>query len=238
MLELSLLEEELLREHFKDEIGYNEALNRLEDGDPFAYVIGEWYFYSETYKVSPDCLIPRPDTEHIVDYLIKNLPENAVFADLCTGSGCIAISTLKHRPDVKAIAIDISEGALALAKENSALNGVSDRISFVKKDVLKGDCLSDMILDAISANPPYIPSGVIPTLSEQVRREPIIALDGGGDGLDFYRVIFDSYKRNVKSGGFIVCEIGYDQGEAAKELFGCKIYKDYGGNDRVAVRLI
>ncbi len=238
MMKLSNLEETLLREKFADGDGYLDALSRLESGEPLAYILGEWYFYDETYKVSPDCLIPRPETEHIVEWLIKNLPENGRFADLCTGSGCIAISTLVHRKDLNAIAVDISEKALEIAQHNAALNGVSDRISFVKADILQEAPLGKDLFDAIVSNPPYIKSDVIDTLSVQVKNEPRIALDGGADGLEFYRVLFDRYKANAKINGAIICEIGYDQGETLNKLFGCRILKDYSGNDRVALLII
>ena len=234
-MKLSNLEESLLREKFKDGEAYDGAISRLQNGEPFAYVIGEWYFYDETYKVSPDCLIPRSETEHLVEWLIKNVPQNGTFADLCTGSGCIAISTLVHRKDLKAVALDISERALEIAKENAIINGVSDRITFISGDVLGGCALGDSVYNVIVSNPPYIQTSVIDTLTEQVKKEPMIALDGGTDGLDFYRVIFDRYTKNVISGGAVICEIGYDQGEALKELFGASIFKDYSGNDRIAL---
>jgi release factor glutamine methyltransferase len=234
-MKLSNLEESLLRDKFPNENDYDNALSRLENGEPFAYVIGEWYFYDETYKVSPDCLIPRPETEHLVEWLIKNLPINGTFADLCTGSGCIAISTLTHRKDLTAVAVDISEKALEIAKDNAQSIGVCDRISFVNGDILKAFPLEESKFDAIVSNPPYIQTDVIETLSVQVKNEPRIALDGGNDGLDFYRVIFGEYVSNVKPGGVIICEIGYDQGEALKTLFGCEIMKDYSGNDRIAL---
>lgn len=234
-MKLSKLEERLLKEKFPSDIEYNTALTRLKEGEPLAYILGEWYFYNETYKVSSDCLIPRPETEHVVDELIRVLPENGRFTDLCTGSGCIAISVLCHRPDVAAVAVDISDKAIAIAKENAALNGVSDRISFICADIVKCDPLGAETFDAISSNPPYIRSSVIDTLQEQVKREPRIALDGGEDGLDFYRIIFNKYRKNIHNGGKIICEIGYDQGKILSETFGCRILKDYSHNDRVAV---
>lgn len=233
-LDLSPLEEELLREHFPDGNCYENALRRLKNGEPLAYIIGEWYFYSETYKLNSDCLIPRPDTEHLVDHLINNLPKNGVFADLCTGSGCIAISVLAHRPDTKALAVDISSGALEMARINAELNGVSDRITLRQADVLGGTALGSECFDAIVSNPPYIRTEVLDTL-EVSKNEPRIALDGGFDGLDFYRTIYSQYRKNVVCGGFIACEIGYDQGDAVKKLFGCTVTKDYGGNDRVSI---
>ncbi len=234
-MKLSNLEETLLREKFADDEGYCGAVRRMENGEPLAYILGEWYFYDETYKVSPDCLIPRPETEHLVEWLIKNLPINGTFADLCTGSGCIAISTLVHRKDLTAVAVDISDKALKIAKENAIMNGVSDRISFICADVLYDSPLGETKFDAVVSNPPYIRSDIIDTLSIQVKNEPRIALDGGCDGLDFYRVLFDRYKQNVCHNGTVICEIGYDQGQVLKELFDCQVMKDYSGNDRIAI---
>lgn len=225
----------LLKEKFPDENEFQAALRRLENREPLAYILGEWYFYGETYKVTPDCLIPRPETEHIVDFLIKNLPQNGVFADLCTGSGCIAISTLVHRPDCRATAADISSGALAVAARNAMLNGVSDRISFVEGDITAKNVIGNVKFDAIASNPPYIDTDVIETLEPEVLMEPRIALDGGSDGLDFYRVLLRDYQKNIKPGGFLVCEIGYDQGQRLHDLCGCEIKKDYSGNDRVMI---
>jgi release factor glutamine methyltransferase len=232
---LSRRDEALLREKFPNQIDYEQAVRRLENREPLAYVLGEWYFYDEVYSVSPACLIPRPDTEHLVEELIRRLPKGALFADLCTGSGCIAISTLAHRPDCRAVAVDLSEDALIIAKENAVRNGVFDRIEFRCGDVLRGDVLGCDRFDAIVSNPPYIVTAVIDTLEPEVQREPRMALDGGEDGLDFYRVLLASYPKNVKDDGFFLFEIGYDQGASLRSLCPCEIKKDYGGNDRVAL---
>ena len=232
---LSKRDEDLLREKFPSQPKYEQAVRRLENREPLAYVLGEWYFYDEVYRVSSDCLVPRPDTEHLVDELIRRLPHGAVFADLCTGSGCIAISTLVHRPDCRAVAVDLSEAALTIAEENAARNGVSERIAFHRADVLAGSALSNTQFDAIVSNPPYIASSVIDTLEPEVLHEPRMALDGGEDGLVFYRILTRQYRENVKHSGFFLFEIGYDQGEALKALCPCKIKKDYGGNDRLAI---
>lgn len=233
--QLSLRDDKMLKERFACEEEYNEAKKRYIMGEPLAYVLGEWYFYDEVYKVSPDCLIPQPDTEHVVDKLIELLPQNGSFADLCTGSGCIAISALAHRKDAKAIAVDISDGALKLALENAVLNGVEGRLSFKKADILTRSALEDDKFDIIVSNPPYIKTDVIKTLDPEVRAEPLIALDGGKDGLDFYRVLINEYSKNVKKGGYMIFEIGYDQADDLRSLCKCDIFKDYGGNDRVAV---
>ena len=201
------------------------------------YIIGRWEFYREEYFVSPDCLIPRSDTEILVDYLVKHLPQNASFLDLCTGSGCIAISTAKNRPDTTALACDISDGALALAKKNALHNRV--QIEFFKADV-KMPSATDKKFDCIVSNPPYIPSAVVDTLEEELFHEPRIALDGGDDGMDFYRSIVENYSGNLKEGGFFAFEMGYDQKNAISALadeygFAVTHINDYGGNFRVAI---
>ncbi len=236
MSELSRLENELLVEHFGHGEGFLAAKKRVESGEPLAYVIGEWYFYGLTFKLNRACLIPRPDTEHVVEAAIGKIPKNGRFADLCTGSGCIAVSVLKNRPDLSAEGYDISEAALSAARENAALNGVSAQFSAL--DVLNAEPQEE-IYDAVVSNPPYIRSDVIPTLST-VQREPAAALDGGKDGLVFYREIVRRYKSALKKDGSFIFEIGYDQGRDIKRIaeengFSCEIMKDYGGNDRVAV---
>ncbi len=239
----------------------DEALEKRCDGYPIQYILGEWYFYGERYIVNENCLIPRSDTEILVEKAIELLPPNAVFADLCTGSGCIAISVLAHRPDCRAYAIELYEDTLALAAENAALNGVSDRFIPVKADVLKqfdleifrtgsstvNAYVSDFggaspILDALISNPPYIRSDVVPTLKRELSYEPQAALDGGGDGLDFYRAILEKHLPLLKKDGFVAFEIGYDQGRdmtelAEKHSLKCDIIKDLSANDRVAVLL-
>lgn len=225
----------LLREKFPEADDFSEAMKRLANREPLAYILGEWYFYDEVYKVSPHCLVPRPETEHLVEELIYKLPPNGTFADLCTGSGCIAISVLAHRKDCTAVAVDISADALAVAKENSVINRVYDRINFVQGDILKENVLGNNIYDIIVSNPPYIRSDVIETLEPEVLFEPRIALDGGKEGLDFYRILITKYMQNISHDGYLVCEIGYDQGEVLKKICRCEIKKDYSGNDRVMI---
>ncbi len=236
---------EILKEHFcGDELV--GAIKRFESGEPLAYIIGEWYFYGRTFKLNTDCLIPRPDTEHIVEKVMELLPKDGAFADLCTGSGCIAVSVLAERSDASAIAVDISDNALKMASLNAALNGVpcsngldhKKRISFLQKDVFELT-LPNKTFDVIVSNPPYIRSEVIPTL-ETVQHEPKLALDGGSDGLDFYRHIVSYFSLALKENGVFVFEIGYDQREdisaiAKENGFICEVFRDYGGNDRVAV---
>lgn len=218
------------------------AVSRRAERYPLQYLLGEWSFYRQTYRVTPDCLIPRPDTECLVARAVAELPRNAFFADLCTGSGCIAISTLCERPDTTAVAVDVSPEALNLAKENAERNGVSDRVTFLCADLLAEAhpwTANFRAPDAILANPPYIRSDVLPQLEPELSAEPKIALDGGADGLIFYRSLFRLLAAWSPRTGIGLFEIGYDQGSAMQSLavefgFGCRIFQDDSGNDRVA----
>jgi release factor glutamine methyltransferase len=178
-----------------------------------------------------------------VEEAIRLIPKGGRFIDLCTGSGCIAVATLANRPDLQAAALELYPETLALAVKNAADNGVAPRFTPVEADLLQGgaEALEGFApVDAILSNPPYIPSSVIPTLSPEVRQEPAAALDGGEDGLVFYRAILRDYVRLLVPGGVILLEIGYDQGEALRGL--CARYlptaqvdvlRDLGGCDRV-----
>lgn len=200
---------------------------------PQAYIEGKAYFYREEYVVRPGVLIPRPDTERVVEKLIELLPQGGHFTDLCCGSGCIGISALCERTDATATAYDISDIAIATSLENAEKNGVTDRYTVKKGDIF---ALNIEETDIIVSNPPYIRRDVIPTLDPSVKdHEPILALDGGEDGLDFYRAILDRFSPKV----CFIFEIGYDQREDIMALANergmvCEVTRDYGGNDRVA----
>ena len=217
------------------------ALERREAREPLQYILGKWDFYRQTYFVDENCPIPRADTEILVEKAIGLLPQNARFADLCTGSGCIAISTLCDRPDTTAVMVDKFEKTLALARKNAEANGVTNRVKPMLFDVLcESDALEGESFDAILSNPPYIRPEVIETLAPEVKREPYAALYGGDDGIIFYRAIVADYSKFLKKDGFFAFEIGYDQAAdvqaiAAQYGFICEIIKDYGGNDRVAI---
>ena len=215
------------------------ALQKRAERIPLQYLLGEWTFYRQRYRVTPDCLIPRQDTEVLVELAVRMLPPGAYFADLCTGSGCIAVSTLAERRDTRAIAVELSAKALELAEYNAALNGVKDRFNGVFGDVLKTLSFGDEKPAAILSNPPYIRSDVIPTLEREVQAEPRMALDGGADGMIFYRALVQIAREWLHKDGFCLFEIGFDQGEAIRELartvgFSCRIHRDLGGQDRVA----
>ncbi len=208
---------------------------------PLQYILGEWGFWRETYEVNPSCLVPRSDTETLVEAAVGELPPGARFLDLCTGSGCVAVSTLASRPDTTAVAVDLFEDTLALATRNAEKNGVLSRVSFLQADVLKGPPASvcpAAPFDAILSNPPYIRSGEMAALSPEVKSEPSAALCGGEDGLDFYRAILSSWLSLLSPRGMIFFEIGWDEAAEVRALgervgFFAEVRKDLSGNDRV-----
>lgn len=216
------------------------ALDKRCEHYPLQYVLGEWDFFSETYYVDPSCLIPRSDTELLVEQAIASLPPKAHFVDLCTGSGCVAISTLAHRSDCTALAVDLFEETLGIAKKNAVRNGVDTRLDFLKADILRADAFGDDTQwDAILSNPPYIRSAVVDTLETELFSEPRAALDGGADGLSFYRAILAHHAGHLKKDGFILFEIGFDQKEDIETLatqygYDCRIGFDLSGNPRTA----
>lgn len=214
------------------------AVMRRADREPLAYILGQADFYRERYKVSEACLVPRQETELLVDYAVKSIPRGERFADLCTGSGCIAVSVLKNTEGTSAVAADISEAALDLARENAAMNGVGDRVDFVLADV-RERAVADGVF-AVLSNPPYVRDSVYATLPPEIMHEPRIAFLGGEDGADFYRRTVELYRDKIKPNGFILFEIGYDQGEILRQIaeergLSCEIMKDYSGLDRMAL---
>jgi release factor glutamine methyltransferase len=219
----------------------NEVLSKRKEHIPLQYIFGEWYFMGEKFFVSRDCLIPRQDTEILVENAINVIKKGGRIADLCTGSGCIGISVLLNRSDITDVTlVDISESALNMARKNAAHNGVDQRFCGILGDVTDKSLLGDKKYAAIISNPPYIRHDVVPTLSREVSFEPTAALDGGVDGLDFYRAIVSNFAANLDDGGKFIFEIGYDQAEDLKNIakehgFCCRIVRDLGGNDRVAV---
>ena len=215
-----------------------DAVCRRAEREPLQYIIGEVGFYRETYTVSQDCLIPRSDTEILVDFAARNIPRGEKFVDLCTGSGCVAVSTLKNTVDTVATAVDISPSALSVARENAKKNGVSDRCKFICADALSEAVEGEFF--AVLSNPPYVSEADYESLAPEIYFEPKIAFVGGALGLDFYGRILDLYKDNLKDSGFFAFEIGYNQGDALVSLASeremrCEIIKDYSQNDRVAI---
>ena len=214
------------------------AIERRKNREPLQYIIGTVCFYREEYDVNSSCLIPRQDTEILVDYAVKNIPCGKKFLDLCTGSGCVAISTLANTESTAATAIDISESALEVARLNAEKNRVSSRISFVLADALS--YTGNEGYYAILSNPPYVTEDEYERLEPEIYFEPKIAFTANEHGLEFYRRIIANYKNAIDPHGFFAFEIGSSQGQAlitiAKEHnMPCEIIKDYSGCDRVAV---
>ena len=217
----------------------DDAVERRLSGYPLQYLLGEWDFCHETYEVSEACLIPRADTELLVLRAAALLPQGARFLDLCTGSGCVAISLLAMRPDLSGVAVDLFEDTLALAARNAERNGVAERLTLLRSDVLQGPPEAIGQFDALLSNPPYIRSDAIADLQREVGFEPRAALDGGEDGLIFYRAILAQWRAVLGESGQMLFEIGYDQADDLRALatrhgMCCEIERDLGGNDRVA----
>ena len=190
---------------------YVKVIKRLILGEPLQYIIGKQEFMKLNFLVNKEVLIPRQDTEILVEEVInicKEIP-NPVVLDLCTGSGAIAVSVANYVKNSKVYAVDISKGALKVARENAKLNGVLNNIEFVESNLF--DKIKDVKFDVIVSNPPYIPTKVINGLSKDVKNEPKLALDGGKDGLDFYRRISENAYKFLNRQGYLCFEIGYDQ---------------------------
>ena len=219
---------------------YIRNVKRLILGEPLQYITGIQEFMKLNFLVTKDVLIPRPDTEILVEEVIRkaeNIP-NPVILDLCTGSGAIAVSLAKYIKNVHICAVDISSKALEIAKKNAELNGVKNNIEFIESNLF--DKIKERKFDIIVSNPPYIETETIKTLSKDVQSEPKIALDGGKDGLDFYRKIADSGSKYLNRQGYICLEIGYNQRIAVRQILENKkryvninCIKDLCGNDRV-----
>lgn len=220
------------------------AVERRLTRYPLQYILGAWDFFGCTFKVNESCLIPRPDTELLVETAIRELPRGGTFADLCTGSGCVAVAILKHRPDLTVVALELYPETLSLAVENARLNGVADRFIPLRADLLvegREALTAYAPLCGIVSNPPYIPRAVVDGLAPELFYEPRAALDGGEDGLVFYRKILADYASLTADGAPLLLEIGYDQGDALTALgatylpeSSVEIIRDLGGNPRVA----
>ena len=214
------------------------AVEKRLSGVALQYVIGEWDFMGYTFKVTPACLIPRGDTELLCSYLCENIPKGGRFADLCTGSGCIAVAALLERPDISGVAVELYPETLEIAKENAKRLGVSDRIEFVLGDVCC-DTLSGQF-DVIVSNPPYVTAEEMKELTVEVLGEPHHALTDGGDGLSIIRKIVQIYPAHLKENGILAIEFGYKQGKdvtdiAKAEGLSSFILKDIEERDRVIV---
>ena len=199
----------------------NALLQRRLAGEPLAYLIGEWEFYGLPIKVTPDVLIPRMDTEVLVETAVNALvgrKMDARILDLCSGSGCIGCAISHELPAARLVMVDISDRALEVSKQNLRLNR-QNRTICLKADALAKPPMSIGTFDLIVSNPPYVPSFEILTLDSSVRDyEPLGALDGGEDGLMFYRAIVRNWKGVLRPGGQLMFEVGETQADAVSDL--------------------
>ncbi len=216
---------------------YREQVRRRAGHEPLAYILGRTEFWSLPFKVTPAVLIPRPDTELLVELALPLLTGAARVLDVGTGSGALAIALAHERPELLVTAIDLSAAALAVAAENACRNAVAERIDFVPGDLatLPGGPFELMV-----ANPPYIPSGDLATLMPEVRDfEPHLALDGGADGLAAYRALARQAGTVLAPGGWLLVEVGIGQAAAVQELFASAglteilVTRDLAGVERV-----
>ena len=219
---------------------YENLIERRKKNFPVAYLTGQREFFGMNFAVTPDVLIPRPDTEILVQVAIEKLSkiDAPIFLDIGTGSGAICISILKQLKTARAVTIDISADAVNCAKFNAEKFGVDDRINFYVGNLFEP--LREQKFHAIISNPPYIPTKDISTLQAEVQREPIIALDGGADGLNFYRRIVEESPNFLLNGGFSAVEIGINQADAVKELMSknfseVEIVRDLSDIERVVL---
>lgn len=226
---------------------YKSYVKRRAEFEPLAYILGEKAFMRNIFKVTPATLVPRPETELLVEAVARAArllcPHGeAKILDIGTGSGAIIVSLLDELPEAKGVGVDISVDALIVAKENAERIGVKPRLGFVQSDVFSKIPLEKKF-DVIVSNPPYIPAADIATLDKDVQKEPHGALDGGVDGLDFYRRIAAEASEHLAEEGLLAFEIGIGQGEAVAEL--CRqggfartiIRNDYNGIDRMVFAL-
>ena len=231
---------------------YFNAIAKRTTRYPLQYILGEWEFMGLRFKVNENVLIPRQDTEVLVENVIRTIVECSTergvkldILDMCTGSGCIAISIAKNCPDVFVTGVDISPEAIEIAKENAQLNGVTN-VKFVQSDLFQklGDPVNKVYrqYDIIVSNPPYIRTAEIKKLMPEVRNhEPRLALDGSDDGLEYYRRISMQSIMHLKQDGCILFEIGHDQAKSVLEMMvrngyrDLKAIKDLAGKDRVVI---
>jgi release factor glutamine methyltransferase len=224
----------------EQEATYDSYLGRRSRREPVSHILGRKGFWKIMLNVNSAVLTPRPDTEVIVDEALKAFPEHMAFnmLDLGVGSGAIMLAILAERPAAKGLGVDISEDALAVARENAANLDLDGRTALLRGDWTSG--LGDAGFDLVVANPPYIPTDVIETLDPEVRdHDPRLALDGGPDGLAPYRILAPEILRVLKPGGMFAVEIGHDQSADVEALFreagasDVRTIKDLGLRDRV-----
>jgi len=235
------VKKEYLISHDEEELSqeieekFNKGIEQLLNNIPIQYITGNQEFFRNTFKVNQNVLIPRFDTEVLIEEILKISSKDMKVLDLCTGSGCIAISLSENLDNANIIATDVSETALGIANKNDRKR----KITFKQSDMFENLC--DEKFDIIVSNPPYIKTKVIENLSKEVQKEPKLALDGGEDGLKFYRAITENAYKYLNNDGYLCLEIGENQKEEVMELLKSNNYqdiyckKDLAGNDRVII---
>lgn len=221
------------------QIEYLKKLKDIADGKPLQYITNNQEFMKLNFYVDENVLIPQPDTEVLVEEVIKLSKAGSKMLDMCTGSGAIAIALAYYLKEVQVVATDISSKALEIAEENYKRNKKENSIKFIKSNMFEN---INEEFDIIVSNPPYIETDEILNLNKQVQNEPHLALDGGKDGLDFYRIFANEAYKYLNKGGYLCLEIGYNQKEKVIELLNktnkySEIYakKDLSGNDRIVI---
>ncbi|MDR2559672.1 MAG: peptide chain release factor N(5)-glutamine methyltransferase [Oscillospiraceae bacterium] len=248
---MSRNEEKWLREYAeKSGESLEKLIRRREAGEPLQYILGEWEFYGYNFKVGKGVLIPRPETEFLVDLAKEYCVRGAPVFDLCAGSGCVGIAIAKETHRSSVIAVEKSPRAIEYLKKNIALNKVEKQVHIIECNIFNRYKIRDQFfqtlkkncaLASIVMNPPYLSKSEMQSLQKEVTHEPEEALYGGGeDGLDFYRNFFDKW--NVKHNPLFACEVGDEQAAAVCEIMenkglSPKVLKDYSGIDRIVYTL-
>jgi release factor glutamine methyltransferase len=211
--------------HTEDRLGADElerfenAVARRAAGEPAQYITGTQDFYGRAFRVTPDVLIPRPETELLVQAALPVMSAGAVICDVGTGSGCIAITLLCERTDARAVAVDVSEAALEVARQNARELLVKDRVEFKLSDCFGALRRGEDLFDVIVSNPPYVSANMLAGLQREVRdHEPVVALTPGDDGLSVIRRLLDDSRAFLREDGYLLMEIGFDQGETVQHL--------------------
>ena len=213
---LSHAEDQLSDDSFRR---FQEVVERRAIGEPLQYITGVQDFFGREFRVSPDVLIPRPETELLVEAALELVGDNSFICDVGTGSGCIAVTLLCERGTTRAVAVDKSSPALEIAKLNAQSHAVLDRIDFAISDCFGAIDASQYQFDMVVSNPPYVSAGMMAGLQREVRdHEPLVALSPGPDGLSVIRRLISEAPAFLKEEGHLIMEIGFDQGEAVKDL--------------------
>jgi release factor glutamine methyltransferase len=205
---------------------FREVVERRAEGEPLQYITGTQDFYGREFRVTPDVLIPRPETELLVEAALEEIADvpAPLICDVGTGSGCIAVTLLCERPDARAVAVDISGAALVVATENARRLGVDDRMELKISDCF--DALDKTTFDLIVSNPPYVSADALAGLQREVRdHEPLVALSPGADGLRVIRRLLQQAPAFLKPDGHLIVEIGFDQGEAVQKLIDPEVWR-------------